>query len=79
MRIPRKIVKFFISFELNISYYFNLTRYLYGLWNLEVQCRIYKGAPVISIPSRINQIPRIGTYFFKINSIIILPSTPGSS
>ena len=36
--------------------------------DLEVQCRIQKGPPIIPILSRINQIPRINTYFFQIHS-----------
>ena len=35
----------------------------------EVQYRIHKGYPVIPILSQINPIPRIDTYFFKINSV----------
>jgi len=48
---------------------------LHGLWNPEVQCTIYKGSPVIPILARINPIPRIDIYFFKIHSNIDLPST----
>ena len=36
--------------------------------------RIHKGSPIIPILNRINPIPRIDTYFFK-----ILPSTPKPS
>ena len=32
--------------------------------------------PILSILSRTNPIPRIDTYFFKIHSNIVLPSTP---
>ena len=35
--------------------------------------------PSIPILSRINPIPRIDTYFFKIHSNIVLPSTPKHS
>ena len=45
-----------------------LTNKLYGLWNPEVQCRIYKGSPIIPILSRINPITRIDTYLFKVHS-----------
>ena len=44
----------------------------HGLWNPEDQCRINKGPPKISTLSRINPIPRIDTYFFKIYSNIVL-------
>ena len=37
-----------------------------------------KGSPIIPILSQINQISRIDTYFFKINSNIVLPSTSRS-
>ena len=37
---------------------------------------IHKRPPIIPILSRINPIPRIDTYFFKIHSNIFLPSTP---
>jgi hypothetical protein len=53
-----------------------ISNYLLGLWNPEVQCRIQKGPPIIPILSRINSIPRIDTYFFKIHSNIVLSSTP---
>ena len=43
-----------------------------GLLNLEIQCRIYKGPPIIIILSRINPIPRIDTY--SLRSITILSS-----
>ena len=42
----------------------------------EVQCRIYKGSPIIPILIRINPITRIDTYLFKVHSKIVLPSTP---
>jgi hypothetical protein len=35
-----------------------------------------QGSPIIPIMSRINQIPPIDTYFFKVHSYIVLPSTP---
>ena len=50
--------------------------YLHSLWNLEVQCRIHKGSPVIPIPNRNNLIPPIDTHFLKIHSNIVLLSTP---
>ena len=49
---------------------------LTNLWNSEVQCHIHKGSPVIPILSRINSIPHIDTYLFKVHSNIVLPSTP---
>ena len=36
---------------------------------------IHKGSPIIPIQRRINLIPRIDTYFFKVHSNIVLPST----
>ena len=42
----------------------------------EVQYCIHKDTPIIPILRRINPIPRIDTYFFKIHSNIVLPSTP---
>ena len=56
----------FIFTILFISY--NL---LLVLWNPEVQCRTHKDSSVIPILSRINPIPRIDTYFFKVS--IFLP------
>jgi len=50
---------------------------LHGLWNPEVQCRIHKGSPIIPIQNRINPIPRIDTYFFKVHCNIVLPSSLG--
>ena len=38
---------------------------------MEAQYRNHKGSLIIPILSRINTIPRIDTYFFKINSNII--------
>ena len=52
--------------------HFILTNLLHGLWNPEVQCRIYKGPAIIRILSRVNPIPRIAIYFFKIHSYFIL-------
>ena len=40
------------------------------------QCRIHKESPIITILNRINPIPRIDTYLFKVHSNIVLPSTP---
>jgi hypothetical protein len=40
--------------------------------NPEIQCRIYKCSPIISILSRINPFPRIDTHFFKIHSNTVL-------
>ena len=36
----------------------------------EVQRRIHKASPIISILNQINLIPRIDTYFFKIHLIL---------
>ena len=44
------------------------------LMELGVQCRIHKGSPVIPILSRLNLIPNIATYIFKIHSILIVSS-----
>ena len=38
----------------------------------KVQYRIHKGFQIIPILSRINPIPRIDTYFFKVHSNIAL-------
>ena len=54
----------------------NWTHYLHDLRNPEVQCRVHKGSPIISILSRINPITRIDTYLFKVHSNIVLASTP---
>ena len=43
---------------------------LYGLWNPDVQSRFHKDSPMIPTLSRINPIPHIATYFFKIHSNI---------
>ena len=40
---------------------------------------ICKGSPITPIPNSINPIPRTDTYFFKIHSNIVLPSTPRPS
>ena len=40
------------------------------------ECRIHKGSSIIFILRWINPIPRIDIYFFKIDSIIPLSSTP---
>ena len=37
---------------------------------------IQKGYPIIPILSRVNEIPHINTYFFKVHSNIVLSSTP---
>ena len=49
-------------------------RFKLCLWNPEVQCRIREGSPIIHILTRINPVPRINTYFFKIHSNHFLPS-----
>ena len=48
-----------------------LTSYLHALWNPEVQFRIHKGSQIISILSRINPIPRIDTYIFKVHFLLV--------
>ena len=55
------------------------TNQLQGLWKPEVQCLIQKGPPIIPILSRVNPIPRIDTYSFKIHFNIVLPSMPRPS
>ena len=42
-------------------------------------CCTHKGSPINPILSRINPIPRIETYFFKILSNIVLPTKPRPS
>ena len=42
----------------------------------EVECNIHKSSPIIPILSPIKSIPPINTYFFKIHSNTVLPSTP---
>ena len=39
----------------------------------EGSCRIHKGSQIIPILSRINPIPRIDTYLFKVHSNIVFP------
>ena len=46
-----------------------------SLRNLEGQCCIHKGPPIIPILRRIDPIPRTDTYFCNIHSNIVLPST----
>ena len=43
----------------------------------EDQYQIHKGSPVFPILSRINPIPRIDIYLFKIHYNIVLPISPG--
>ena len=52
-----------------------LTKQLYGIWKPEVQCRIHKVSPIISILSQINPI-RIDTYLYRVHLNIFLPYTP---
>ena len=56
-----------------------LTNELHGLKNLKVQCCIHKDSPIIPILSRINPMPHIHAYFFKIFSNLVLPSSPRPS
>ena len=48
----------------------------YGIRRFSAAFTGVLGSPVIAILSRINPIPRIDTYFFKINSNIVLSSPP---
>ena len=41
-----------------------------------MESRIHKGSPMIHILSRINPIPRIDAYLFKVYSNIVLPYRP---
>ena len=50
-----------------------LVHFLHGLWIPDIQFTINKGSPIISILNRINPIPCINTYFFKIHSNINFP------
>ena len=50
-----------------------------NFWNPEVQCQIHSFSPIIPTLTRINPIPRIDTFFFKIYSNTALPSTPRPS
>ena len=59
-----------------------MTKYLTtGLWNPEVQFRILEGSTLIVTLNRKkkNQIPGIGTYFFKIFNNIVVSYTPRTS
>ena len=56
--------------------FFKVRLYLYLIIYLFVTCRSHKGFTIIPIMSRINPIPRIDTYLFKVHSNIVLPSTP---
>ena len=74
--IPGWIVTMMMIIELGDNIDINKLR---GLWNPEVQCRFHKGSPIIPILSRINSVPRIDTYFFKVHSIsshlrLVLPN-----
>ena len=42
---------------------------------MDVQWHIHKGSPKIPILSQINPIPCTDTYFFRVHSNIVLPST----
>ena len=57
----------------------SLSNQFLGLWNPEVQFCTHKDSPRIPILGRINPIPSIDTYFFKIYSNIVLSSTPTPS
>ena len=71
----------------NIAYYMGCSNFnhtitqllnkLHVLWNPEVQCRIHKGPPIISILSLVNSNPLTGTYFLRIYYNIVLPAHPG--
>jgi hypothetical protein len=49
------------------------------LWNPNVQCRIQNSPPFVPIQSQINPFHAFQTHFFKIQSNMLLPSTPRSS
>ena len=49
---------------------------IHDLWYREVQYFIHKDSSTIPILSRTNLIPRIDTYFFKIQSNIVLLGLP---
>ena len=57
-----------------------ITIQLHGIWNPKDQCRIHKNFLITLILSKINPILRINIYiyfvFFKIDSNVVLPSTP---
>ena len=57
------------------SYLFMHYNQLQGLWDPKVQCRIHKGSPILPTLSRINLIPRTDTYFIKVHSDMVHPST----
>jgi len=46
------------------------------LWNLEVRFPGYKGPPLVAILSQIHLVHTFPSYFLKIYSNTILPSTP---
>ena len=50
-----------------------ITNSLHDSRNLEVQCRIHKGSPIIPILRRINPVPHIVDYLLKMHSNIVLP------
>ena len=50
-----------------------------ALIGTEIQCRNYKGFPIIPFLGRINQISLIETHFSKMHSVIVLTSKPNSS
>ena len=56
----------------------NVQEFLLTTWLMrpEVQRRIHNSSPIIPILSRINPIPCIDTYLFKVHSNIVLLSTP---
>jgi hypothetical protein len=49
------------------------------LWNPKVHYCVQNSPPLVHILSQINPVHILTTYFFKIRSNIILPSTPKSS
>ena len=58
---------------------FRIQRITLTPWLKESGGLMHKGSPIITIMSRINLIPRIDIYFFKVYSNIVLPSTPRPS
>ena len=68
---------------LNYKYVYFLYKKYLAFYKKKYQNNIYKifqlSSPIIPILSRINPIPHIDSYFFKVHSNIVLPSTPRPS